>query len=178
MDDVTLSQSELAEEVSSSDENLQTGGDVPSDDDQGPSTSLACALPHLSICSGDFGKVVKLKSTGHRLTDDEKYSLLRHCFVPSPSYSLPPRKISGRQRPFQHHWLGKYSGLCYSVSDNGATANTVSFLPNALLQWHDWGCLLRGHSPISRRLVRSWVTISMAQVKVHFQRGGSRTRQQ
>jgi len=50
MDDITLSQSELAEEVSSSDENLQTGGDVPSDDDQGPSTSLACTWPHLSIC--------------------------------------------------------------------------------------------------------------------------------
>ena len=39
--------------------------------------------------------------------------------MPSSSYSFPACDISGRQRPFQHSWLSKYNGLCYSVTDDG-----------------------------------------------------------
>ena len=96
MDDISLSHSESEEEVSSHDENLHTGGDVLSNDDLGPSENLACSSPHPSICSGDFGREVKLKSSGdYNLTDSDKHFLLRHCFVPSPSYAFPTSEISG-----------------------------------------------------------------------------------
>ena len=87
----------------------------------GPGASISCALQqyiHLPICSGDFGKVVELKTT-RSLSDTEKLALLKHCFVPSPCYTFPTFEISGHQRSFQHSWLGKYNGLCYSVTDNG-----------------------------------------------------------
>ncbi len=126
--DTNLTESESDEEMSSSTSstggasNLQTGGDVSSKDEEAirPSTRLACASQqetHPAISSGDFGKVVKLKAE-RRLSDDEKFALLNHCFVPS-SYTFPTRVISGRQRSFQHSWLGKYNGLCYSVTENG-----------------------------------------------------------
>lgn len=115
-----MSYLESEEEVSSTDKDLQKGRDMLNIDDPGPSEGLVCTSPHLSICSGDFGQVVKLKSAGiFILTDDDKYSLLRHCVVAPPSYTFPTHEISGRQRSFQHSWLGKYSGLCYSVTDNG-----------------------------------------------------------
>ena len=116
--------------------NLQTGGDVSTDDqrDSGPDTSLACASQqetHLAICSGDFGKVVKLMAN-RSLSDGEKFALLKHSFVPSSSYTFPTHKISGRQWSFQHSWLGKYNGLCYSVTE--VIASFVCCLLSAVLQ--------------------------------------------
>ena len=65
------------EEVSSSDEDLQKGRDMLSIDDPGPSESLVCSSSHPSVCSGDFGRVVKLKSAGSYILTDDKYSLLK-----------------------------------------------------------------------------------------------------
>ena len=103
--------------------NLQIGEDLSTEDQgaSGPSTHLTGASQqeaHPAVCSGDFGKVVKLKAN-RSLSDNEKLALLKHCFVPSPGYTFPTREISGRQRSFQHSWLGRYNGLCYSVSENG-----------------------------------------------------------
>ena len=60
---------------------------------------------HPAISSGDFGRVVKLK-TERNLTDNEKYVLLKKHFIPAASY----HSINGQKRSFQHSWLSKYNG--------------------------------------------------------------------
>lgn len=119
MNDILLPHLQSEEVLSSSYESIQTRVGVVSSDDLGAivaSTSSAWAASYPAVCSGDFGKVVRLKSTNHRFTNKEKFALLKHCFLPSLSYIFPEREISGRQRAFQHSW---YNGLCYLVSDNG-----------------------------------------------------------
>ena len=70
------------------------------------------------ILTGDFGKVVKLKSE-RSLTDNEMYVLLKKHFIPAATYKFPCRSINGQTRSFQHSWLSKYNGLVYSESDDG-----------------------------------------------------------
>ena len=65
------------------------------------------------ILTGDFGKVVKLKSE-RSLTDNEMYVLLKKHFIPAATYKFPCRSINGQTRSFQHSWLSKYNGLVYS----------------------------------------------------------------
>ena len=112
-----------SEGESSNHDNILTQEDMLSTDNPEANegrTTVACTLSESVICSGDFGKVARLKSPGnHSFTNDEMFVLLKNCFVPSSSYSFPARDISGRQRLFQHSWLSKYNELCYSVTDNG-----------------------------------------------------------
>ena len=77
---------------------------------------LQLEIAHPAISSCDFGRVVELKA--NHSYDDEKYALLKHCFVPSSSYTFPTTVISGHHRSFQHSWLSRYNGLCYSVREN------------------------------------------------------------
>ena len=62
--------------------------------------------------------MVNLKAC-RNLTDEEKYYLLKHHFIPAQNYKFPPRHFSGRPRFFQNNWLSHYNGLVYSESDNG-----------------------------------------------------------
>jgi len=71
-----------------------------------------------AICSGDLGKIVKLKLERH-LTDHEKYMLLKKHFVPASNFKFPPRIFNGYTRHFQVAWLKRYDGLVYSVSEDG-----------------------------------------------------------
>ena len=70
------------------------------------------------IQSGDFGQIVKLKAQ-RSLTEDKKYYLMKHHFVPSKGYNFPAHDYGDRQRHFQVSWLDKYNGLVYSESDDG-----------------------------------------------------------
>ena len=70
------------------------------------------------IQSGDFGQIVKLKAQ-RSLTEDKKYCLMKHHFVPSKSYNFPAHGFVDCQRHFQGSWLDKYNGLVYSESDDG-----------------------------------------------------------
>ena len=68
MNDITLPHSE-SEGESSNHDNMPTGEDVLSTDNREANeagTSVACTLSDSVICSGDFGKVVSLKSTGNQ----------------------------------------------------------------------------------------------------------------
>lgn len=63
MDDTILPHLQSEEELSSSYESIWTEVGVVSSDDLGASetsTSVACASSYPVICSGDFGKVVRL----------------------------------------------------------------------------------------------------------------------
>jgi len=82
-----------------------------------PSTSKQTDDLHI-IKSGDFGKVVLLKAC-RSLTDDEKFFLLKHHFVPAQNYNFPSRYFSGNSRHFQQRWLSQFNGLVYSESENG-----------------------------------------------------------
>ena len=70
------------------------------------------------IQSGDFGHIVKLKAQ-RSLTEDEKYYLMKHHFVPSKRYNFAAHSYGDRQRHFQGSWLDKYNDLVYSESDDG-----------------------------------------------------------
>ena len=73
---------------------------------------------HPDVSSGDLGRLVRLKAQ-RDLTDNEKYFLLKHHFVPCKNYHFPTRVINQRQRHFQKSWLDKYAGLVYSNSEDG-----------------------------------------------------------
>ena len=47
----------------------------------------SCETSHYDICSGNFGKVVKLKAECN-LTDIEKYKLLKNHFIPASNFKL------------------------------------------------------------------------------------------
>lgn len=68
------------------------------------------------INSGDFGKVV---CSCRKLTDNEKYTLMKHHFIPGQNYKFPPRSFGGHPRSFQINWLSQFNGLVYSESQNG-----------------------------------------------------------
>ena len=70
------------------------------------------------VQSGDFGRVVRLKSR-RLLTADEKYYLLKHHYVPDKNYKFPSRTVGDHNRKFQATWLDKFNGLVYSVTDDG-----------------------------------------------------------
>ena len=70
------------------------------------------------IQTGDFGKIVKLKAQ-RSLSEDEKYYLMKHHFVPSKRYNLPAHGYGNRRRHFQGSWIDKYNGLVYSESNDG-----------------------------------------------------------
>ena len=101
--------------------------------DFGPSSPCTSNQDSDLIRSGDFGKVVNLKAC-RNLTDEEKYYLLKHHFIPAQNYKFPPRHFSGRPRFFQNNWLSHYNGLVYSESDNGGIVNIVCYLVNVGLQ--------------------------------------------
>ena len=50
------------------------------------------------------------------ITDQDRYELIIHHFVPDPSYQFP-KHADGRS--FQHQWLMKYPCLKFSEQDNG-----------------------------------------------------------
>ena len=71
-----------------------------------------------AVQSGDFGRIVKLKSQ-RQLTADEKYYLLKHHLVPDKHFNFPVNSIGDHNRKFQNKWLDEYNGLVYSVVDDG-----------------------------------------------------------
>jgi len=101
--------------VDSSDKCSSVGSRVEGDQD---SEVQEPAEMHPAILSGDFGRVIGLKAQ-RKVTDSEKFFLLKHHFVPRKGYQFPSCTFSGRQRHFQSSWLGKYSGLVYSESEDG-----------------------------------------------------------
>ncbi len=70
------------------------------------------------VQSGDFGRIVALK-TNRQLTPDEKYYLLKHHFVPDKNYNFPVHSTGNHNRKFQIKWLDEYNGLVYSITDDG-----------------------------------------------------------
>ena len=74
-----------------------------------------------AVTSGDFGKVMHLKSQ-RELTDEEKFYLLKHHFVPGKTFQFPLCTFDKQQRQFQSSWLEKYNGLKYMMV---GTANFV-----------------------------------------------------
>ena len=99
----------------SSDKCSNVGSRVEGDQD---SEVQEPAEMHPAILSGDFGRVVGLKAQ-RKVTDSEKFFLLKHHVVPRKGNQFPSRTFSGRQRHFQSSWLDKYSGLVYSESEYG-----------------------------------------------------------
>ena len=63
------------------------------------------------IQSGDFGQVIQLISE-RRLTNDEKYFLLKHHF-PNKGYNFPVHNFGDYNRRFRNKWLDEYNGLVY-----------------------------------------------------------------
>ena len=92
------------------------------------------------IQSGKFGKIVKLKAQ-RNLTEDEKYYLMKHHFVPSKRCSFPAHGYGDRQRHFQGSWLDKYNGLVCSESDDGGYCKSVCSLHIVNHRFLNWGCL-------------------------------------
>ena len=92
------------------------------------------------IQSGDFGQIVKLK-TQRRLTEDEKYYLMKHHFVTSKRYNFPAHGYGDRQRHFLGSWLDKYNGLVYSESDDGGYCKFCVSLHIGNHRFLNWGCL-------------------------------------
>ena len=63
-----------------------------------------------------------------KLTDDEKYWLLKNAFRPQGRYKFPSQEEYGKNRSFQHSWLNQYPWLTYSESRNGGyCVNCVLF---------------------------------------------------
>ncbi len=56
------------------------------------------------VQSGDFGRIVALK-TNRQQTPDEKYYLLKHHFVPDKNYNFPVHSTGNHNRKFQIKWL-------------------------------------------------------------------------
>ena len=54
-----------------------------------------------------------------RLTDNEKFYLLKHHYASSKGYQFPARAFGAKQRRFQVSWLDKFGGLVYSESKEG-----------------------------------------------------------
>ena len=54
------------------------------------------------IQSGNFGQIVKLKAQ-RSLTEDEKYYLMKHHFVPSKRYNFPAHGYGDRRGTFKAH---------------------------------------------------------------------------
>ena len=73
---------------------------------------------HPDVCSGDLGRVIKLKSE-RNLRDDEKFYLLKYHFVPAKGYKFPNCTFNAQKQQFQMGWLNKYNGLIYSQSQDG-----------------------------------------------------------
>ena len=90
---------------------------------------------HPAISSGDFGRVIKLKSE-RNLTDNEKYVLLIKHFIPAASYKFPCHSINGQKRSFQHSWLSKYNGLVYSESQDGGYCKFCVLFGDRVLEEH------------------------------------------
>lgn len=67
-----------------------------------------------------------------RLSDTEKYELMKNVYKPDVSFKFPSSKFGGKNRSFQFSWLARYPGLCYSPQFDAAfcmycvlfTANT------------------------------------------------------
>ena len=54
-----------------------------------------------------------------RLSDEDRFWLLRNAFRPDISYKYPTKVEYNKQRSFQHNWLVQFPWLCYSESCNG-----------------------------------------------------------
>lgn len=74
---------------------------------------------HPSVHSGDLGRVVLQVKPHRSLTDNEKFYLLKHHFVPAKGFQFPNRTFGNQKRQFQASWLERYNGLTYSPSENG-----------------------------------------------------------
>lgn len=105
----------------------ESGAGNATDHEETSSTSGAVALEDMgtasgtmnpAVESGDFGRVVELKSE-RQLTNAEKYFLLKHHFIPDKNYKFPVHQLGDHNRRFQVKWLDEYKGLTYSVVDDG-----------------------------------------------------------
>ena len=95
--------------------------DSSPEDPSGSSVDEAQSLSNSidpDLQSGDFGCIVKLKSS-RQLTPDEKYYLLKHHFVLDKTYIFLIHSVRDLNRKFQRKWLDEHNGLIYSVSDDG-----------------------------------------------------------
>ncbi|VDI31200.1 Hypothetical predicted protein [Mytilus galloprovincialis] len=72
---------------------------------------------HTCISSNDIGFV---KQSTCKLTNEEKFYLIRNHFQPRINYNFPTKKYAGKNRLFQLNWLNRYDGLVYSPSQEGA----------------------------------------------------------
>jgi hypothetical protein len=109
-------------------EGTEEADDITANSEEDTRINKSCMIPplpepaiggmHPAICSGDLGKVVQLKAQ-RSLTENEKFFLLKHHFVPPKNYNFPSRVFGDRQRHFQNTWLEKYNGLVYSESEDG-----------------------------------------------------------
>ena len=77
-----------------------------------------------AVRSGDIAKIINLKQQ-RPLTNQEKFYVLEHCFVPHSGYNFPCRTISGCNQHFQPNWLSKYNGLVYSESTDGGYCKNI-----------------------------------------------------
>ena len=105
------------------------------------------------IQSGDFGQIVKLKAQ-RSLTEDEKYYLMKHHFVPSKRYNLPAHGYGDRQRHFQGSWIDKYNGVVYSASDDGWYCIFCVLFAHCQPPVSELGVLM--NRPFWRRQQKSW----------------------
>ena len=54
-----------------------------------------------------------------KLTDNEKYNLMKYHFVPARNYKFPSCSFNGHPHFFQINLLSQFDGLVYSESENG-----------------------------------------------------------
>ena len=125
--DLDGAESELEFDSYTTASNIDTGSDIVTEElpaDSGSSSSLDSSSSGSSsaidpvVQSGDFGRVIKLKSE-RRLLDAEKYYLLKHHFVPTKTFNFPVHTFGDHNRRFQRGWLDDFNGLTYSISDDG-----------------------------------------------------------
>ena len=99
---------ECSEELVEGDYQCDTGDSIPE-----CSVSLSVAVK-----SGDLASIVNLKEQLH-LTDQEKFYVLDHSFMPHSGYNCPSHTINECKRHLQRRWLSTYNGFVYSESTNG-----------------------------------------------------------
>ena len=52
---------------------------------------------------------------GKKLSHDEKFELLKNVHTPDANFSYPLSRFGSKKRAFQHRWIARYPGLCWTV---------------------------------------------------------------
>ena len=100
-------------------EELESEASAPETSTESSNTSVMPAFViNPDIRTGDLGRVVKIKSQ-RKLSDHEKFFLLKNYFVPAKGFKFPSRNFGAQNRQFQMGWLDKYNGLTYSETEDG-----------------------------------------------------------